>query len=98
MAIIKRRPQVTVDIADIWEYIAIENDSPMNAYGFVEKLEQQFIKLAQNPLIGTSRNEIVPNLRGWPFGNYLIFYFPLDNGIELIRVLNAKRDWKRLKF
>ena len=31
-----------------------------------------------------------------PVGNYLIFYFPLENGIDIIRVLHGSRDMERL--
>ena len=30
--------------------------------------------------------------RSFPLGNHLIFYRPIDDGIELVRVLHGARD------
>jgi hypothetical protein len=48
--------------------------------------------LAQFPYIGTSRDELIPALRSLPVGNYLIFYRPIPDGIEVVRVLPGMRD------
>jgi len=42
--------------------------------------------------MGISRHEIMPSLRSLPVGNYLIFYLPIDDGIEIVRVLPGMRD------
>lgn len=31
-----------------------------------------------------------------PCGHYLIFYLPLEDGIEVVRVLHGARDWEPL--
>ncbi len=33
-----------------------------------------------------------PNLRSFPIGSYLIFYRPMEDGIQLIRVAHGARD------
>ncbi|MCH8062901.1 MAG: type II toxin-antitoxin system RelE/ParE family toxin, partial [Chloroflexi bacterium] len=48
--------------------------------------------LAEHPLIGRSREELAPDLRSLPVGNSIIYYRPLDNGFEVVRVLNYSRD------
>jgi toxin ParE1/3/4 len=48
--------------------------------------------LVDNPQAGRDRPELAPNLRSFPVGNYLIFYCPTHNGIEVVRVLNARQD------
>jgi len=48
--------------------------------------------LVQNPLAGRQRPELVPGLRSFPVGNYVIFYVPLIDGIEVLRVMNSRRD------
>jgi toxin ParE1/3/4 len=30
------------------------------------------------------------------FRNHLIFYRPIDDGIEIVRVLHGARDWQNL--
>jgi toxin ParE1/3/4 len=42
--------------------------------------------------MGRKVGELAPNLRSLPVGSYLIFYRPIDDGIQLIRVLHGARD------
>jgi len=42
--------------------------------------------------MGRKVEELAPNLRSFPIGSYLIFYRPVEDGIELIRVLHGARD------
>jgi len=52
--------------------------------------------LADFPKMGISRDDIQAGLRSQPVGNYLIFYFPLADGIEIVRVLHGSRDVENL--
>lgn len=92
MAIIKKTPQAEEDIYAIWHYIAIEQQSPINADRHIRQLEVTMNSLAHAPHIGTQKDEYIKDIHQFPFGNYLIFYFPLKNGIEIIRVLHGARD------
>jgi len=31
-------------------------------------------------------------MRSFPFGRYVIFYVPLEDGIDVVRVLHSARD------
>ena len=42
--------------------------------------------------MGRKRDELLPNLRSFPVGSYLIFYHPINQGIEVVRVLHGSRD------
>ena len=90
MARVLRRPQAAEDIAEIWDYIA--EDNPDAADRWVDRLDQQFQLLAAQPLMGRARDELVPGIRSFPFGRYVIFYTPLDDGIDVMRVLHSARD------
>jgi toxin ParE1/3/4 len=46
--------------------------------------------------MGTNRAELKMDIRSHPVGNYLIFYFPLEDGIEIVRVLHRSRDIESL--
>ncbi|HLP91141.1 MAG TPA: type II toxin-antitoxin system RelE/ParE family toxin [Nostocaceae cyanobacterium] len=46
--------------------------------------------------MGRSRYELLPGLRSFPVGSYLIFYFPINQSIEVIRVLHGARDIAKL--
>jgi toxin ParE1/3/4 len=89
-----KRPQAESDLEDIWWYIA--QDSPQNADRFLDRIEERCRALADFPTIGRCRDDLKPGLRSQPVGNYLIFYFPLDDGIDVIRVLQGSRDVENL--
>lgn len=36
--------------------------------------------------------ELTPSLRGFPIGNYIVFYRPTDRGITIERILSGYRD------
>jgi toxin ParE1/3/4 len=83
-------PQAETDLDDIWWYIA--QDSAGAADRFLDKIEERCQTLAQFPKMGISRDELLPSLRSLPIGKYLIFYMPIDNGIQVVRVLPAMMD------
>ena len=66
--------------------------SRINADRFMRRFEQRFKSLAEQPMMGRSRDDLRSGLRSHPFESYLIFYKPLGDGIEVIRVLHAARD------
>ena len=48
--------------------------------------------LVENPLAGRERRELRDGLRSFPVGNYVIFYVPLPDGVEIIRVMHGRQD------
>jgi len=90
MPIIIKRPLVFEDIADIWDYIAEDNEN--NADAFIDSIDRKFHELALSPQIGRSRTELVPGLLSFPFRRYIIFYLIFPGGIEIVRVLHGARD------
>lgn len=42
--------------------------------------------------MGRSREDIYPNVRSNPAGRDVIFYIPIDDSIEVVRVLHGSRD------
>ncbi len=89
-----KRPRAEADLDDLWWYIAQHN--PDAADRLLDTIDERLTILAQFPMLGTSRDELLPGLRSSPVGNYLIFYLPLSDGIEVVRVLRASRDIERL--
>jgi len=87
---IRRSPRVRLDLIDIWTYIA--QDNPDAADGLLDRFEEVMGRLAERPLMGRKRPEVGEALRSFPVGNYVIFYLPNDEGIEIIRVLSRYRD------
>jgi toxin ParE1/3/4 len=78
------------DLKEIWSYIAENNAS--SADKTLRELAKKFDLLAQNPKIENSHGEFIVNLLSFPFKNYLIFYFPIENGVEIYRVIHGARN------
>jgi toxin ParE1/3/4 len=83
-------PMARDDLESIWEYIAADN--PSAATRVAQILMQKCQALADNPLIGRRRDELAPDLRSLPAGNYLIFYRASAEYVDILRILNAARD------
>lgn len=79
------------DLDEIWRYIA--QDSPEMADRFIDRLLATcHDTLAPSPRIGKSREELAPGLRSFPVLPYLLFYRPIEDGIEIARILHGRRD------
>jgi toxin ParE1/3/4 len=87
---VTRRPLAETDILEIWDYIA--DDSLTAADRWVDHLDEQFRVLATQPMMGRARDELALGVRSFPFGRYVVFYVPLDDGIDVVRVLHGARD------
>ena len=93
---ILRSDKALRDLDELTAYI--QNDSPGAAIRFLAAAEESFKLLATSPELGqrqTFRRPELVDLRVWQvrgFENFLIFYRPLEHGIEVVRVLHAARD------
>lgn len=52
--------------------------------------------LAEMPGMGRPRDDLAPGLRTFPLSAYLIIYREVTGGIEVARVLSARRDYRRI--
>ena len=90
------RPRAKEDIIE--QALHIAEDNPDAADGFLDAVEQALGVLADMPEIGAPRafdNPALQGMRMWPlkgFEKHLLFYRPIENGIEVIRILHAARD------
>ncbi|MBR9917873.1 type II toxin-antitoxin system RelE/ParE family toxin [bacterium] len=92
MALIKKTRQAEEDLYQIWYFIAIENQSPVNAERFILQLDHTIQLIANNPGIGVSKDEYARGVYQFSFQDYLLFYTIIDGGINLVRVLHGARD------
>ena len=58
----------------------------------LEGIEERCHTLGQFPMMGVSREELLPSLRSLVVGNYVVFYLPIEYGIDVVRVLHGMRD------
>jgi len=85
-----RAPLAERDLEDIWRYIA--NDSLSAADHLIDRIEEKCQLRATNPEMGQPRPELAPGLRSFSVGNYVVFYRPIEGGIEVARVVHGARD------
>ena len=93
MARFKLTPLAQSDLRDIRAYIAADN--PRMAAQYLNILKEKCQQLADAPGLGVKREEYC-GLHKFPVGDYLIFYRPTAEGIDVIRVLHGARDIGRL--
>jgi toxin ParE1/3/4 len=86
--------QAKNDLDDIWYYIA--PNSVLNADRLLDRLYETMKLLADMPMMGRAREDLAPKLRSFVEGNYLIFYQPIETGIEVVRVMRGSRDIETL--
>ena len=85
-----KSPQTEIDLTSIWDYIAA--DSLRAADTLLVRIEATFDMLAETPFAGRERSELRKGLRSFPVGNYLIFYVPTADGVEVVRVMHGRQD------
>ena len=90
MPVIIKSPRAKSDLVEIWDYIA--EDSEARADAFIDRIDKKFRTLAQRPGMGRLRDELAVDLRSFPVGRYVIFFRPLSNGVNIVRVLHSARD------
>jgi toxin ParE1/3/4 len=94
---IVRRPAAANDLAEQAAWY-ITHASQEIADRFLAAAQRTVEELLRTPAIGPRREYLNPALKGlrmFPvhdFARHLIFYRPIEDGIELIRVLHASRD------
>jgi toxin ParE1/3/4 len=96
MARILRSPRAKADVLSIGGHIAEQSQSRSIALRFLDKIDDKVKLLAENPHAGEARPDLGANVRGFPVANYIIFYRPLDDGIEVLRILHGSRDIPRV--
>ena len=91
---------VEAELEAIWDYIAFDNMDAADR--FLEAAYHCFQELARTPNMGNPRTFAAARLSGLRsfrvrgFENYLVFYRPIPDGIEVFHVLHGARDLKRV--
>ena len=93
MGIILRTSQAHWDLVKVG--IDVGRNNPGAADQLLDEIEARCRLLAQFPEMGRKWEELAPGLRSMVVGNYVIFYRPVADGIQVIRVLHGARDLPR---
>ena len=96
MARIERSSRAENDAIEIWAFVA--SDSPRHADELIEALDQRLEQLGSFPLSGEVAHAVGSdgNVRRSSVGSYVIYYHPLEDGIQLIRILHGARQPENL--
>jgi len=78
------------DLQGIWTYIAA--DSPDAADRLFERIYEKCRMLSDVRQAGRSCEHLGRGVRGFPVGNYMVFYRPTQNGVLVLRVIHGARD------
>lgn len=84
-----RAAQAEEDLIQIWTHIALDN--PKAADRLLDTLDEKSRLLAENPGLGVRRPDIVPGVRSFPAGSYLILYREVEGGVEIVRYAHGAR-------
>ncbi|MGG6237608.1 type II toxin-antitoxin system RelE/ParE family toxin [Nodosilinea sp. AN01ver1] len=78
------------DINEICEFVAQNN---VRAASQLFDAIRQKCKLVFNfPNMGKDYSWIAPDLKGFIYADYVIFYYPKEDGIEIARIAYGRRD------
>ena len=100
MSRILKTRQAFGDLEEIVDYIAA--DSPQHARRFLGAVECAFDRIASMPRLGrvwSRKQKRLAGIRVWSlpeFKHFLIFYRPIEGGVEILRVLHCARNLSEL--
>ena len=83
-------PAARADLREIWKRIARDNQSAANRLR--ARLQEVFLLLGRNPLLGQACDDLRSGLRFFCVESYVVFYEAAGRGIRIVRVLHGARD------
>jgi toxin ParE1/3/4 len=85
------RESAQADLEEIWLY-TYEEWGTQQADKYLNQLFSRFSWLAENPLIGKSRDDIKAGYYCFPEGMHLVFYIICDKSIDIIGIPHQSMD------
>jgi toxin ParE1/3/4 len=82
------------DLDRICEYIARQNAKA--ASQLFDAIRKKCKLVASFPNMGKNYSRLASNLRGFIVEDYLIFYYPREDGIDIVRIVSGYRDLESL--
>lgn len=83
--------EALVDLAEIWEFIAVDN--PGAAERAIAEIYDAFRLLARNPYLGHQRPDLSSRpFRFWIVRSYLIAYVPPRDTLPILAVVHGRRS------
>ncbi len=82
------------DLDDICEYVARQDSNA--ASQLFDAIRKKCKLVASFPNMGRRYSKLAVNLRGFVVENYVVFYYPREDGIDIVRVVSGYRDFETL--
>jgi toxin ParE1/3/4 len=83
-------PRAQQDLEDLFDYM-----DARQAHGsdlFAEKFDEACRLFLAHPSMGATAEELAPSLRQFRVWNYVVFYRPSADGLEIVRIIHGARD------
>ena len=85
-------PEAMEDLYSIWQHVAKESQNEEIADRLIDTIDDTCRSYSEQPLMGQARPELAADVRCFPSGNYVVFYLPLSDGIEVLQVIHGAHD------
>jgi toxin ParE1/3/4 len=83
------------DLERIGNYLARETDNPEIVDRVYSGLAHVLELIGENPLMGREWLELSAGLRGFPHGDYMVFWRIRKDSVQIVRVMHQKQDIAR---
>jgi toxin ParE1/3/4 len=93
---VRRTALAINDLREIAYFIGEQTQSRETVLRWLDLIDRRCDVYATQPLLGEAFPEAGIGLRKFSVGNYLVIYRPIPAGIEIIRVVNGRRDLREL--
>jgi toxin ParE1/3/4 len=93
-------PQAELDVEEIYWWIAIRDRRSLTAKKILREIRQVCDEYAEafvaGSVLGTARPDWGESYRAFTHKRWVIVFRPIDDGIEIIRVVDGSRDFSRI--
>ena len=92
-------PDAIKDLESIYEYITEHSGFPERAWAYIERLRTKCQDLETAPQRGQQRSDLMENLRVYPLDKKTVAAFVIDEGKQMVSILNifyGGRDYETI--
>ena len=96
MATAEWTPTAKRELDEIHDFIGVERQSPRAAGKLVREIHAKANLHATQPEMGTSREDLGEGFCVYSVKAYIVVYRPTQHGIEILRVVDGRRNYPAL--
>jgi toxin ParE1/3/4 len=89
---IRLSPEAEDDLIQAAEYLDGETGNAVFGHRLHDEIDRVLDLITENPWMGRARPELQKGLRGFPHGQYTIFWCLNDTYIDIVRILHQRQD------